>query len=95
VRHESIFREARTIAQHCINPCIRDALRARTDECQELFDRFSITACREDFAQLVAAWTRMLIAMDRAGPWVGGAPTVGGRLPVGREANPAPLAMAV
>lgn len=80
MRDENVFREARTIALYCIFPERRDALRARVDECKEVFDRFNISASREDFQELVGAWTRMLLAMDAVGPYVKPPPVTGGRL---------------
>lgn len=82
MRHESVFREARAIASHCIFPERRDILRRRIDECKEVFDRFNISASREDFQELVARWTRMLQAMDAVGPYVGGPAPGGGKMPV-------------
>jgi hypothetical protein len=82
MRNENVFREARAIASHCIFPSRRDILRQRVDECKEVFDRFNISASREDFTELVGRWTRMLQAMDAVGPYIGGPAPGGGRLPV-------------
>lgn len=82
VTHESLFKEARSIAQHCILPASRDLLRQRTDECEEIFDRFNISASRRDMEALVAAWTRLLIAMKSVGPMASDPCSSGGRLPV-------------
>jgi hypothetical protein len=80
--HGSVFREARAIANHCISPERRDILRQRIDVCKEVFDRFNISASREDFQELVAHWTRMLRAMDAVGPYSGGPAPGGGKMPV-------------
>jgi len=80
MRNGNVFREAREIARHCILPERRDALRARTDECKEVFDRFNVSASREDFQELVGRWTRMLQAMDAVGPYIGPPPERGGRM---------------
>lgn len=80
---------------YCVNTPVKERLRARVDECKEVFDRFNISASRDDMQALVAAWTRMLIAMDAAGPWVGGGNPVGGRLHGAGAPNPAPLPVAV
>lgn len=85
MRHENVFREARTIANHCLFRERRDDLRLKTDECKEVFDRFNISASREDFQELVGRWTRMLVAMDAVGPYVGPPPERGGHMPVPRE----------
>lgn len=82
MRDENVFREARLIARHCIFPERRENLRQRVDECKEHFDRFSISASREDMLSLVASWTRMLLAMDAVGPFLGDPPESGGRMPV-------------
>jgi hypothetical protein len=82
MRHENIFREARAIASHCIFPQRRDILRQRIDECKEVFDRFNISASREDFQELVGLWTRMLQAMDAVGPYIGGPSPGGGKMPI-------------
>lgn len=87
MRHENVFREARTIAQYCIFPERRAILRQRVDECKEVFDRFNISASREDFQELVGKWTRMLQAMDAVGPFVGGPPPQGGALPIPKAVN--------
>lgn len=79
---ENVFREARQIAMHCVLPSKRDLLRERTDACKEVFDRFNISASREDFRELVGLWTRMLQAMDACGPFIGPSSPEGGRLPV-------------
>lgn len=86
MRHENVFKEARSIATHCLNAKWRDLLRDRTDECFDTFNRFNISGSRDDFTELVARWTRMLHAMDAASPWVGGIDPTGGRLPAPRHA---------
>ncbi len=82
MRNENVFREARDIARHIWLTERRDQLRERTDTCKEVFDRFQISASREDFQELVGAWTRLLMAMDVAGPYVQPPPAGGGKLPV-------------
>lgn len=82
MRNENVFREAREIARWCIFPERRDLLRARTDECKEVFDRFNLSASREDFQELVGVWTRMLQAMDAVGPFVNNPAPCGGKMPV-------------
>lgn len=67
---------------YCVNPLHRDILRQRTDECKEVFDRYNLSASREDFELLVGRWTRLLLAIKAASPWTGGTPAQGGRLPV-------------
>lgn len=71
----------------CLNTPVKERLKDRTDECKEIFDRFNISASREDMQQLVATWSRMLLAMDAAGPWVFGPSTPGGRLPVPQQTD--------
>lgn len=85
MRNENVFREAREIARWCIFPERREQLRQRVDECKEIFDRFNISASREDFSELVACWTRMLLAIELVGPWVDGPSPRGGKLPVPRH----------
>jgi hypothetical protein len=78
----NVFREAREIVRCCTMPSYRDILRDRVDEAKAIFDRFTISASKTDFEQLLAAWTRMLLAIDAAAPFVGAPPPTGGRLPV-------------
>ncbi len=82
MRDENVFREARLIARHCIFPERRQQLNDAVDACKAVFDRFNVSASRADFQELVGLWTKMLIAMDAVGPWVGPPPVTGGRLPV-------------
>ena len=78
----NVFREAREIARHCIFPERRERLREHVDTCKEVFDRFNLSASREDFQELVGAWTRMLLAIELVGPWVDGPSRGGGAMPV-------------
>ena len=82
--NENVFREARTMAMHCVYPAQGAILRERADECKEVFDRFNISATREDMELLVARWTRLLIAIKATAPFVSPPPATGGRLPVPR-----------
>lgn len=63
-------------------PPYRDNCRERADACKEIFDRFNISASREDFRDLVASWSRLLLAMDACGPYVGPPTLTGGKMPV-------------
>jgi hypothetical protein len=71
---EHIFREARVIALCCTLPSKAAALEEASGACREVFDRFNISASRTDFQLLVGLWTRMLLAMDDCGPWLGKGP---------------------
>jgi len=75
-----MFKECRLAAQSCKDEVKRAALRHRTDECKEVFDRFNLSASREDMEALVAAWTRMVRALDRVAPLPDGDPAGAGRL---------------
>lgn len=66
---------------HCVYPAKRDILRQRTDYCFDIFNRFNLSASKDDFKELVAAWSRMLLAMDACGPYVGGTTPEGGKMP--------------
>jgi hypothetical protein len=79
---KNVFREAREIARCCTLPSYRDVLRNRVDEAQEAFDRFHVSASKVDFEELLAKWTRMLLAIDAAKPFVGPPPSNGGSLPI-------------
>lgn len=79
---QNVFREAREIARYCIFPERREQLRQRVDECKETFDRFHLSASKLDMEELVARWTRMLLAIDAVGPYVNGPTTNGGKAPV-------------
>lgn len=76
----NIFKDARLIARHCLDKTKRERLVERCDEAKEVFDRFAISASSDDMEHLVAAWTRLLVAMDDCGPWRGGEPSGAGRL---------------
>ena len=76
----NMFRFAREVALHCKNKELRDALRARTDDCKEDFDRFCISASHADMELLVASWSRLVLALDTVGPLPDGDPTSAGRL---------------
>lgn len=73
----------------CTSPTRRDILRSRCDECKEVFDRFNISASREDFRHLVARWSRLILAMDACGPYVDGGGAQGGKLPRPQEVKTA------
>jgi hypothetical protein len=74
------FKHAREAMRFCTDKVKREQLRERTDEAQEAFDRFTVSASRDDMQILVACWTRMLIALDRVGPCHSPVPSGAGRL---------------
>lgn len=74
------------LAMRCVLPSVRDRLRERVDEAREHYDRFCISASREDMELLVGAWTRMLLAMADVDPWLGGPRTERDRLSGSSEA---------
>lgn len=80
MRATSIFKEARLIAASCTDPDRRAKLRADTDNCKEVFDRFNLSASREDMVELVACWSRLLRSMEHVGPINEGPTTTGGRV---------------
>lgn len=79
---KNLFREARLAARHCIFPEQAKLVRDRTDECKAVFDRFNISASKRDFEELVAAWTRLLLALAALGPMATPPGSQGGALPV-------------
>lgn len=76
----NMFKYAREIAYHCTDRDKRMQLRARTNEAQEAFDKFTISADRADMEVLVARWSRMLLAIDLVGPMPDDDPSGAGRL---------------
>lgn len=76
----NVFKEARAIAQACYDKTRRDLLRARIDEAKEAFDLFTLHPTREAMADMVARWSRMLLAIDAVSP-IGTDPTPQGRMP--------------
>jgi len=79
---KNVFREAREIVRCCTMPSYRDVLRDRVDEAFAAYGQFNVSASKVDFEALLAAWTRMLLAIDAAKPFVGPPAPNGGTAPV-------------
>lgn len=84
----SVFKEARAIIQSCTDKPRRDILRDRVDECKEVFDRFAISASKDDMVELIGTWTRMLQAIDAVAP-LGGDSSPAGRLSAPKQSKAA------
>lgn len=80
----SLFKEARAIAASCKDQARRDILRDRIDTAQEAADLFNLERSQGAMERLVGDWTRLLLAVEAAGP-CGGEPTGQG----GKMAAPA------
>jgi hypothetical protein len=89
IKNASMFKAARAVADNCKDKTRRDILRARVDLCRADFDRFSVSASQVDMEQLVASWTRMLLAVAAVDP-LGGEPAGAGKVPVPRSKVDAP-----
>lgn len=80
VKHASMFKAARLVADNCKSKAHRDILRERVDTCHAAFDVFCVGPSQANMECLVGAWTRMLLAVEACGPMGNGPTDTGGRL---------------
>jgi hypothetical protein len=76
-KHGSIFREVRDVASNCKDETRRDILRGRIDLCRADFDLFVISPTQAHMQDLVASWTRLLMAIAAVAPIGGNDPPAG------------------
>ncbi len=81
----SLLKEATEAARACSDTRKRKALQERTDELRDAFGRFTISCNREDMAYLVAAWSRVILALNSLPPLPEHGPN-GGRMAAPKEA---------
>ena len=61
---KSFLKHAREVARHCKDKVPKQILRDRTDELQNVYSRFTISCSCDDMEALVAAWTRVALAVN-------------------------------
>ncbi len=81
----SLLKEATDAARACTDARKRKALQERTDELRDAFGRFTISCNRADMLDLVATWSRVILALNSLPPLPEHGPN-GGRAPVPKEA---------
>ena len=59
-----LIKEARDAAIFCNDSGKRALLRHLTDEVQDAFGLFTVSCSREDMERLVAAWSRLILALN-------------------------------
>ncbi len=60
----NLIREARAAALVCTDYTKRVTLQRVTDELHDVFGRFTVSCSRADMSDLVAAWTRVILALN-------------------------------
>ncbi len=60
----NLIKEARNAALFCNDYTKRVTLQRVTDELHDVFGRFTVSCSREDMTDLVAAWTRVILALN-------------------------------
>lgn len=61
-----MFAQATDLITHCTSEFAAYDLEERRDQAREIMDRLSISHSREDMQLMVAAWTKLLLAMSFA-----------------------------
>ncbi len=59
-----LIKEGRAAASFCNNSDRRALLHRLTDEVQDTFGLFAVSCSREDMERLVAAWSRLILALN-------------------------------
>lgn len=81
----NVFKEAREILRTSPDAERNAVLRSAVDACKEAFDLFVVDATTARMQELVARWTKLVIALNGMGP-LGGDNSVGGRVSVPQQA---------